>query len=87
MAGGECGARGVNLLFIKDSGRCISLGGKNTVAVKPCDRIMILSPGGGGYGQSSVSDEEKGGVAFVKNTVLLKSSGSVNQYTLDQESA
>jgi len=49
LAGGEPGARGLNLLIRKD-GRVISLGGKNEVYVEPGDRIRLETPGGGGYG-------------------------------------
>ncbi|KAG6541304.1 hypothetical protein Mapa_017357 [Marchantia paleacea] len=49
LAGGEDGARGQNLLF-KADGRCVYLGGKNSVHVEAGERIKIMTPGGGGYG-------------------------------------
>ena len=80
MAGGGPGARGVNLL--QSAGRVISLGGKNTVEVNPGDRLMIRSPGGGGYGVAALG----GGERAVRAETPMRTSGSLNQYTLDQES-
>jgi hypothetical protein len=63
LHGGECAARGLNLLHISEkkadgspSGefRTVSLGGKNTVHVEKMDRVTVFTPGGGGYGQSTV---------------------------------
>lgn len=58
MAGGENAKCGLNLWIrkIKDKGdgrqeyRTINLGGKNTAAMQPGERIIICTPGGGGYG-------------------------------------
>lgn len=49
ILGGGDAARGVNL-WIRRDGRVVSLGGKATVEVQGGDRIMLLTPGGGGYG-------------------------------------
>ncbi|KAK1146594.1 hypothetical protein N8T08_003024 [Aspergillus melleus] len=49
MAGGEDGARGLNL-WIKKGGLTVNIGGKSQCQVKAGDRIRILTPGGGGYG-------------------------------------
>lgn len=54
MAGGEDGARGLNLWIQKD-GLTVNIGGKNQCNVKAGDRIRILTPGGGGYGLYSSS--------------------------------
>lgn len=60
LAGGHCGQRGENLLQRKcDSSEksvTTSLGGKNTVHLSAGDRIIIKTPGGGGYGEP---DEKK----------------------------
>lgn len=58
LLGGEPGARGLNLLvrkvfdkngkFVEE--KTINIGGKNTVSVEKGDRIVLLTPGGGGYG-------------------------------------
>ncbi|KAM3169906.1 5-oxoprolinase [Saccharomyces cerevisiae] len=47
---GGNGQRGVNL-WVKNNGKnIINIGGKNSVKVKPGDRIIIMTPGGGGCG-------------------------------------
>ncbi|KAJ4354701.1 uncharacterized protein N0V89_006438 [Didymosphaeria variabile] len=51
MNNGQEGRRGVNT-WVKASGARISIGGKNSVQVQPGDRLVIESPGGGGYGQN-----------------------------------
>jgi len=58
MAGGSPASCGVNYWIrkIKDEEgqikeRVINLGGKNTVHMKPGERIIVCTPGGGGYGQ------------------------------------
>jgi 5-oxoprolinase (ATP-hydrolysing) len=50
---GKCGARGLNLWIRKEENgekRVLSLGGKNTVKVNAGDRVVICTPGGGGWG-------------------------------------
>ncbi|KAK0642620.1 Uncharacterized protein DIS24_g8829 [Lasiodiplodia hormozganensis] len=49
LHGGQDGERGQNL-WIKASGRVINLGGKNTASMGKGDRIVIQTPGGGGWG-------------------------------------
>lgn len=55
MAGGDEGLRGVNLWIRRDkedgTTRTINLGGKATVPMNTGDRIIIKTPGGGGYGR------------------------------------
>lgn len=88
MNGGCPGTRGLNLLkFSKDS-RTISLGGKNSLNVNAGDTLTIMSPGGGGYGQAN---EQKGEETKHKKDITashheLKSSGSLQQYVMNQES-
>jgi 5-oxoprolinase (ATP-hydrolysing) len=50
LAGGMPGKQGKNI-FIRSSGRKVNLGGKNEIRAESGDRIRILTPGGGGYGQ------------------------------------
>jgi 5-oxoprolinase (ATP-hydrolysing) len=54
MAGGDEGARGLNLWIRRDlhdgTVRTISLGGKATTMMNAGDRIVVNTPGGGGYG-------------------------------------
>ena len=51
MKGGEDGMKGKNLLIRKD-GTETDFGGKNEAICEPGDRIRILTPGGGGWGQT-----------------------------------
>ncbi|SCU77529.1 LANO_0A00606g1_1 [Lachancea nothofagi CBS 11611] len=50
LHGGGNGARGLNLWIRKQTGVVINIGGKNTINAQPGDRIVIMTPGGGGYG-------------------------------------
>lgn len=90
MKGGDPGSRGLNTLTLKGDGRTISLGGKNTVTVAPGDVLTIFTPGGGGFGPSVVSGESTeipgAGKKEPVKSVSVMSSGSLNQYTLNQES-
>jgi len=52
-AGGKTGAKGENILIRKD-GRKQNLGGKNEIRAEAGDRIRILTPGGGGFGEAAV---------------------------------
>ncbi|RDW85270.1 hypothetical protein BP6252_02860 [Coleophoma cylindrospora] len=56
LEGGGPGEQGLNLWFPKDEGngleRKINLGGKNTVQVQTHDRVVIMTPGGGGWGKA-----------------------------------
>lgn len=62
LLGGESGLRGVNKWYRKsetsDGYRRIFLGGKCTVKVSKGDRIIIMTPGGGGFGTSAQTDEK-----------------------------
>lgn len=51
LAGGEPGATGEDWL-IRASGERLRLPGKVTVEVEPGDRLVVLTPGGGGWGLS-----------------------------------
>ena len=87
---GENGSRGMNLLIkTTDDDRVINVGSKNTMNVVAGDRLIILSPGGGGYGlkskSKSKSSSERDTSNHSKKTVLT--SGSLHQYSMDQESA
>lgn len=48
LKGGQSGACGENTL-IRADGSTLRLGGKDTAAMQPGDRIRILTPGGGGW--------------------------------------
>lgn len=63
MAGGDDGARGFNYLGrkMKDGSiRWINIGGSKEVDLHTGDRIMLCTPGGGGYGKK-VSEKANGG--------------------------
>ena len=49
MDGGENGQVGKNLIIHKD-GRIKNFGAKNYTKLNTGDSILILTPGGGGYG-------------------------------------
>ncbi|KAL1865464.1 hypothetical protein VTK73DRAFT_5230 [Phialemonium thermophilum] len=63
MAGGEEGKRGLNLWIRRDpddgSIRTINLGGKATVTMSAGDRIIVCTPGGGGYGTDPNKEPKK----------------------------
>jgi 5-oxoprolinase (ATP-hydrolysing) len=95
LAGGKPGARGLNLLVFARGDRAVNLGSKNTVAVDRGDRLIIHTPGGGGFGaptgakreaeDGEEEDEQQGKKARLH--AGNKGGGSLNQYRLDQESA
>ncbi|KAK1999727.1 hydantoinase B/oxoprolinase [Colletotrichum falcatum] len=80
MAGGENGQRGRNV-WVKKSGRVVNLGGKNTARMEAGDRIVIMSPGGGGYGRpedriEGEMKQPKGFVGVANGTVdMIQSMG------------
>lgn len=54
IEGGEDGKRGLNQ-WVKKNGRTINIGGKNSVVVEAGDRVVINTPGGGGYGRKTAT--------------------------------
>ncbi|XP_060532261.1 5-oxoprolinase isoform X2 [Cylas formicarius] len=85
MAGGEAGARGLNLL-IRSDGRTINLGPKTAVDVKPGDIFSLHTPGGGGYGTPPKHKLHEPPTTTVHNKVFVER-GSVFEYRQAQESA
>lgn len=51
--GGSDGVRGLNT-WIRADGSEINIGGKSTISVAKGDRMVIVSPGGGGWGRAAV---------------------------------
>lgn len=51
IEGGENAERGLNLWIKKKTGQVINIGGRNTVQTEIGDRVIIKTPGGGGYGK------------------------------------
>ena len=87
MAGGQEGKRGVNLWVRKyedGTERTISMGGKASAMMNAGDRVIIQTPGGGGYGieenaekEVEVTEQFKLYEKFVRNPHLFRASGSV----------
>ncbi len=90
MAGGMPASRGMNLLIMTDENgneKVINLGGKNTVDVNKGFRLQIYSPGGGGYGVTNAENSiTNAAIVRYADLSMRMSSGSLNQYTLNQES-
>ena len=87
MCGGGFATRGMNLLHRAattptETRRTVNLGGKNTVSVNKGDCLVILSPGGGGYGPEGTSP-----APVTASAVEPMVSGSLSAYTMLQESA
>ncbi|KAI1639170.1 hydantoinase [Biscogniauxia mediterranea] len=95
MAGGGEGARGINLWIRKDpedgTTRTISLGGRATTQMNIGDRVIIMTPGGGGYGvdpnaeKEFIPDEElgqsytNGTTNGHAHTAIFRANGSVSE--------
>lgn len=76
MAGGEDGQRGKNT-WITKAGRCINVGGKNSIRVRPGDRFVIETPGGGGYGTPGEVVRKARDDSVVVSTFIPVANGSV----------
>ncbi|KAI1489123.1 hydantoinase [Biscogniauxia mediterranea] len=95
MAGGGEGARGINLWIRKDpedgTTRTISLGGRATTQMNIGDRVIIMTPGGGGYGvdpnaEKEFIPEEELGQSYTNGTInghahtaIFRANGSVSE--------
>lgn len=87
MAGGDEGQRGVNLWIRKcedGTTRTISLGGKATTPMNAGDRIIVMTPGGGGYGvdpEAKAEEEIVGSFRlhekFTRDPALFTAAGSI----------
>ena len=65
-----------------------NLGGKNTAAMKPGERIIICTPGGGGYGPLGELDEqEQKRQRKLHARDTWRGTGSIANYQAVQESA
>ncbi|KAH8678956.1 Hydantoinase B/oxoprolinase-domain-containing protein [Tricladium varicosporioides] len=84
LMGGGDGKRGENL-WIKKNGRVINLGGKNTAMMEKGDRIVIQSPGGGGWG--SKSDNSDTHEKSASRSFLAVGNGTVGEIQSMGESA
>ncbi|KAJ9133754.1 5-oxoprolinase (Hydantoinase B/oxoprolinase) [Pleurostoma richardsiae] len=86
LEGGEDGKRGQNL-WIKRNGRVVNLGGKNTADMSAGDRIVIQSPGGGGWGKPTGAKTSSDGLAKVKHGFTSIANGTVDMIQSMGESA
>ncbi|OKL59785.1 hypothetical protein UA08_04737 [Talaromyces atroroseus] len=77
LQGGEDGAMGRNL-FVKDD-RTINLGPKNTIRANPGDRVIIMTPGGGGgWGDAREAKQEINGAKPVQHQRAMGSVAAIN---------
>uniref|UniRef100_A0A8H7K2F4 5-oxoprolinase n=1 Tax=Bionectria ochroleuca TaxID=29856 RepID=A0A8H7K2F4_BIOOC len=88
MAGGEPGAAGKNIYIRKEADgvvRRINIGGKMELNVTPGERVIINTPGGGGWGspQKAFSNGHTVAIAngTTNGTVNEKTNGSMNGTT------
>ncbi|KAI5287298.1 hypothetical protein KEM52_001660 [Ascosphaera acerosa] len=85
LAGGEAGQPGLNLWYKRD-GRVINLGGKATAKMDVGDRIVILTPGGGGYGKEGDQVDQR---VLEEKSILtqFQARGSVAKYQETQQTS
>jgi 5-oxoprolinase (ATP-hydrolysing) len=57
LEGGKPGKKGRNIFKFATGGQ-INLGGKNEIQAQKGDRILILTPGGGGYGREQMGNSQ-----------------------------
>jgi len=65
-----------------------NLGGKNTAFMNPGDRIIVCTPGGGGYGpveEATAQEQKRQKKSHAKD--LWRGTGSIATYQATQESA
>eukprot|EP00606_Chrysophyceae_sp_TOSAG23-5_P000165 GSChrysophyteH2.ASY1.ANO1.1022.1 assembled CDS len=86
MAGGNPAQCGVNTLIV-EGGCMINLGGKNTVNVTAGNRLLIETPGGGGYGPIGADTGGDSSKKAVAETLQRQGGGSLAQYSAMQETA
>ncbi|KAK7203585.1 Hydantoinase B/oxoprolinase-domain-containing protein [Myxozyma melibiosi] len=92
LAGGEDAACGLNLWIRHlDDGkggilqRKINLGGKNTAYMKAGDRVIICTPGGGGWGPAHMEEDTANRAVDPRST--WRGQGTAANYAAIQESA
>ncbi|KAF2168598.1 hypothetical protein M409DRAFT_65506 [Zasmidium cellare ATCC 36951] len=89
MAGGSRGQAGLNLFVKKEldgSERVINIGGKMELNVQPGERILIHTPGGGGWGSKTLESADVAINGGVKHSSFLPS-GSVHAWSVAAEAA
>ncbi|RDW84890.1 aspartate aminotransferase-2 [Coleophoma cylindrospora] len=86
LCGGEDGRRGRNT-WLQKSGRAINLGGKNTAMMQVGDRIIVESPGGGGWGNKEAGGSTSGIIKKAKSNFIGTANGTVGMIQAMGESA
>ncbi|KAL2866076.1 Hydantoinase B/oxoprolinase-domain-containing protein [Aspergillus lucknowensis] len=93
LAGGEAGQAGLNL-YVKKEGdgteRVINIGGKMELEVQPGERVIIHTPGGGGWGTPVEGDEsgtEPAAGISATSATTFQARGSVYAFSLAAEAA
>ncbi|KAL4909610.1 hypothetical protein BDW74DRAFT_186153 [Aspergillus multicolor] len=87
MAGGEPGKAGLNLYVKKEkdgSERVVNIGGKMELDVAPGERILIHTPGGGGWGMTEKYEEH---VLEPRGMSGFQPRGSVHAFSQTAEAA
>lgn len=83
ICGGQNGGKGVNILTYPE-GRQVYVGGKCSIKVREGTKFLILTPGGGGYGQADVTSSGQTG-AGSKDQLPGVLTGSLHAYQKLQE--
>ncbi|KAI9740432.1 MAG: hypothetical protein M1834_005012 [Cirrosporium novae-zelandiae] len=89
LAGGEAGQAGLNLYIKKEHDgmeRLINIGGKMELNMQPGERILIHTPGGGGWGKATDKPTLASGTKVASSTVFHPR-GSVHAWTEAAEAA
>ncbi|PGH05604.1 hypothetical protein AJ79_06771 [Helicocarpus griseus UAMH5409] len=93
LAGGECGQAGLNLYIKKEKDgkeRVINIGAKMELNVQPGERIIIHTPGGGGWGTPTDGPSTTPKVIVNGNSAprtAFEPRGSVHTFTTNAEAA
>ncbi|CAI7650439.1 unnamed protein product [Penicillium glandicola] len=89
LEGGESGQAGLNLYIKKEidgTERTINIGGKMELVAQPGERILIHTPGGGGWGNAS-DGEPVADTSNQQNNSTFQPRGSVHAFSVAAEAA
>ncbi|KAL4922131.1 Hydantoinase B/oxoprolinase-domain-containing protein [Aspergillus aurantiobrunneus] len=89
LAGGEAGLAGLNLYVKRErdgTERVVNIGGKMELAVQPGERIVIHTPGGGGWG-SPEGEHDVAPVSTDTGQTRFQPKGSVHAFSQTAEAA
>lgn len=91
LKGGQDGQKGLNV-YIRNDGVTFNIGAKNTVSVDIGDSLVIMTPGGGGYGKFDqdksdfVSESQVQDKPSPTSSNVFHSYGSLSKFMSDQYS-